>query len=81
MEENRVRSVYSNAESARKDLVVWMVFFFCNYELLQFFVVILDGAEHDNGEQAEEMLPTWGEALIRPEKGIPNLGLKTFLKF
>jgi hypothetical protein len=43
--------------------------------MLKIFAVILDGAEHDNGEQAEEMLPTWGEALIRPEKGILNLGL------
>jgi hypothetical protein len=44
----------------------WYILF--NSALLK--CVILDGAEHDNGEQAEEMLPTWGEALIRPEKGI-----------
>lgn len=40
-------------------------------------VLNLDGTEHDNGEQAEEMLPTWGEALIRPEKGNKNLELNT----
>jgi hypothetical protein len=66
MEESLVLSVCSNAESARKDLAVRIYIFF-NYE--QVINEISDGAEHNDGEQAEEMLPTWGEALIRPEKG------------